>query len=251
MMRRSGLAFGMILLASGCGGNAPAPAPGNATSATPQPAPSPAAATAPVRALSEAQQVGKAMQAVFGKPSPVMQNTGDGRATTRAGKLLWQGDRAVLITATSIEQASHAVTGSLGVYYLRPSGDHFDVSGRFPAAVSGNGFGGEPNNWSISERFGALPVIYAEAGWTGQGMTCSSFTLTELAPNKPVQLASVPIGYDDSGAGGESNIEGKLGTIVPGKSFTVDYSGSEQFSETWTRKGDAYALPAETKVPSC
>jgi len=249
MMRRPGLALGMILLASGCGGNAPAPAPGNATSAV-QPVPSPAV-VASVRALPEAQQLAKAMQAVFGKPSPVTENTGDGRATTRSGKLLWQGDRAVLITATSIEQASHAVTGSLGIYYLRPAGDHFEVSTRFPAAVAGNGFGGEPNNWSVSERFGALPVIYAEAGWTGQGMTCSSFTLTELAPDKPVKLATVPIGYDDSGAGGESNIEGKLGAIVPGKLFTVDYSGSEQFDETWTRTGNAYALPGETKVPTC
>jgi len=250
MMGRCGLALGMILLASGCGGNAPASAPGNATSAAPQIAPSPAAVTS-VRALPEARQLAKAMQAVFGSSSSVMENTGDGRATTRGGKLLWQGDRAVLITATSVEQASHAVTGSLGIYYLRPAGDHFEVSARFPAAVSGNGFGGEPNNWSVSDRFGALPVIYAEAGWTGQGMTCSSFTLTELAPDKPVKLAIVPIGYDDSGAGGDSNIEGKLGVIASGKSFTVDYSGSEQFSETWTRAGNAYALSVQTKVPTC
>jgi len=175
------------------------------------------------------------------------------RLGTPPEKLIWRGDTAILITATHYEDASHATVGALGVYYLKAAGGGFTVTGKWPDAVSGNGFGGPPDPWSISDTFGPLPMIYSEAGYTGQGYTCSQASLTELAPGGPRPVAAVPIYYDDSGAheNGAVRIEGKIADIVPGKSFAVHYTGARTFTETWVRKGDTYVLPHETRMETC
>ena len=209
-----------------------------------------------MQALPEAEQRARAFKAVFGKAEPV---EGEEGFSTKAGKLIWQGDRAVLMTVTEADEeagACHACSGSLGIYYLADEGDGFRVMGKFPEAVPGNGFGGAPSEWSISDKFGPVPVIYSEAGWTGQGVTCTNFRLTELRTNKPVEVANVPIYYDDSESGSPlakgGQIEGKFGEIVPGKSFTIHYKGFMTFDETWRRGGNgAYQLANKTRMPTC
>lgn len=246
-MRFGRFVAGLLLaMLAACG---PVPeAPGNAANAT---QPAAAAPAQGVRALPEAEQRALAFKTVFGKAEPV---DGEEGFATKAGKLLWQGDRAVLITVTESEGACHACAGSLGVYYLVPEGAGFRVTGKFPEAVPGNGFGGAPSEWSISDKFGPLPVIYSEAGWSGQGYTCTTFRLTELRADKPLPIATVPIFYtdDDTGApDAKGTIEGKFGAIVPGKSFTLNFAGFKRFSQVWDRKGDTYVRSSGDEMETC
>lgn len=241
--------FSALLAAAfvaGCG----APQPANETrTATPSPVAT-VAAPVGVRSLPEAEQQARAFKTVFGKAEPVEGAFG---FATKAARLIWQGDRAVLITVTEAEDACHACSGSLGIYYLAAAGDDFRVTGKFPEAVAGNGFGGAPSKWEVSDKFGPVPVIYSEAGWTGQGYTCTAFTLTELA-DKPVKLATVPIFYDDRDTGGDDAkgmIEGKLAAIDPGKSFTVHYTGAQTFDETWRGDGQQYRLAGASRMLTC
>lgn len=241
---RSGALLAALLLAA-CG----APQPSNEAREMPKATPAPAAQG--VRALPEAGQRALAFKTVFGKAEPV---EGEEGFETKAGKLIWQGDRAVLITVTASEGACHACSGSLGIYYLAPDGDGFRVTGKFPEAVAGNGYGLAPTDWAVSDKFGPVPVIYSEFGWTGQGYTCLQFDLTELRPDKPVRIARVPIFYDDSDTGSaeaKGQIEGKFAGIVPGKSFTLHYAGAATFDETWQLQGGEYRLQGKTRMLTC
>lgn len=232
------------LLLVGCG------APQSANQA--HEAPNAVTAAKGVRALPEAEQKARAFKSVFGKAEPVESDEG---FVTKAGKLIWQGERAVLITVTESEGACHACAGSLGIYYLVPEGDGFRVTGKFPEAVAGNGYGGAPSEWSVSEKFGPVPVIYSEFGWSGQGYTCTNFDLTELRADRPGRVARVPTFYDDGDTGSpdaKGTIEGKFGAIVPGKSFVVHYKGFKNFDETWTRDGSGeYRLAGKTRMLTC
>ncbi len=232
-------------LLAGCG----APQPTNETrAATPIPVATTVAAVG-VRSLPEAEQRARAFKAVFGKAEPVEGQFG---FATKAAKLIWQGDRAVLITVTASEGACHACSGSLGIYYLAGAGDAFRVTGKFPEAVPGNGYGGAPSKWSVSDKFGPVPVIYSEAGWTGQGYTCTSFTLTELA-EKPTKVATVPIFYDDRDTGSDDvkgMIEGKLRDISH-DALTIHYAGAATFDETWRRGRGVYRMTGKSRMLTC
>ena len=224
--------------------------------ASPSPIPAPAPSSAPTPTLKPAVRtpIQRAFRAVFDADSPFIDTNSDhgSDATITAEKLLLIGNRAVLVTSTNFPNGSHGTIGYLGVYYLSAVGNGFTVEGKWPEAVSGHGHGGQPNPWSITERFGKVKSIYSEAGWSGQGYTCSGFALTELAPDAPRSVAWVPIYYDDLGAeNGVTKIEGKIAKIVPGKSFVVRYTGSRTFSETWTRKGNEYVLQGNTRMKTC
>lgn len=248
MIRRSLIAVLPALLLAGCGTPEPANEARNASNLVVPPDAQGA------QGLPEAEQKALAFKAVFGKAEPV---AGEDGFVTKAAKLIWQSDRAVLITVTEADEdagACHACTGSLGIYYLVPEGDGFRVTGRFPEAVPGNGFGVAPTEWSVSDKFGPVPVLYSEAGWSGQGYSCTSFWLTELRADKPVQVAKVPIYYDDGDTGNDDakgELEGKFASIAPGKSFTLNFAGFKSFSQTWVRKGDGYVLAGADQMETC
>jgi hypothetical protein len=216
------------------------------------PSPTPTPMLTPKAAA--ATPIQRAFRAVFNTDSPFIDTNSEHGfdATITAEKLLWIDDRAVLVTSTYFPGGTHGTIGYLDVYYLAAAGDGFSVKGKWPEAVSGNGHGGEPNPWSITDRFGAIKSIYSEAGWSGQGYSCSSFKVTELAPGAPRSVAVVPIYYDDLGTeNGVTKIEGRITKIVPDRSFTVRYTGRRTFSETWTRKGNKYVLKGETRMETC
>lgn len=241
-----------LLALAGCDGTVQAPA-GKVTAKTPATAP---AAVIPKRSPPVSPEtLQRAFKAVFGAASPLVEEETEAgfEGETEAKKLIWLGDTAILITTTTYKDASHGTEGKLGIYYLKAAGAGFTVTGKWPDAVLGNGFGGPADFWVIARRFGPLPVLYSEAGFMGQGYTCTWFELTELAPDEPKSLASVPIYYDDTGALEEGGIviEGKITTIVPGKSFTVHYTGARTFTETWVRHGDDYVLRGKTRMKEC
>ncbi|MCC2977429.1 hypothetical protein LK533_12180 [Sphingomonas sp. PL-96] len=222
--------------------------------ASPRPAPAAPPKPTGVRALPAAEQLARAAKAVFG-PSGKATETRDGaQVITTPARLVWRGDTAVLVSAAEMVDACHGCTGALDIAYLKPQGDGFALVRRWPDAVPGSSWGAPPSEWSISDRFGPNPVLYASGGGTWQGYTCSVFTLTELGAGGPVGLVSAPEGYDDTGAGTAetpTTLEGKIANIVPGRSFDVTYTGTQHFTDQYVRQGDKYAVRGEMRMRTC
>ena len=213
---------------------------------------------ASLRALPEGEQQALAFKAVFGTVEPV---AGEHGSETRAAGLIWRGDRAILITTTEIAQGCHYCGGSLGIYYLAPAGEGFAVTGKYPRATLPGSFGRAPI-WSVSDAFGPGPTLVARNGTGGQGYACGSIELTELAAERPRKLVRVTADYDGTGDGprpnpGSYQLKGEMGAIVPGKSFTMDYTGirvgtgPQKFSETYVRTATGYALNGKSKLQPC
>lgn len=201
-----------------------------------------------VRALAPEEQLARAFEAAFGsRGEAVLAVPGDGSdedVRFAPGRLIWPAFGPVLISEGKVQDPAHASAGKIAVHYLKPAGDRFEVARAFPAAVA-TGSNGEVARWSLNPRFSNWPVIAAEGGGTGQGYTCSWLTLTELRPDGPAKVASVPLVYDDTGAkedGTGKAIEGKILNINKGQSFDVVYSGSRAFSEHYVRGPNGFAV---------
>lgn len=209
-----------------------------------------APAASDVRTLPPAQQLAKAFEAAFGKagsasvPAEAGAEDGAQAVTYKPVRLLQTPFGPVLVSEGTVDDAAHVNAGRIAVHYLRPEGDHFAVARAFPAAVV-SGSHGAVGKWSVSPRFSDWPVIVAQGGGIWQGYACETLTLTELRPAGPVELLTLPLSYDDTGANGEDtgvSIQGKLLNIVKGEGFDVVYSGSENFSEHYVRTPTGFGL---------
>jgi hypothetical protein len=206
-----------------------------------------------VRALPPAEQLSLAVAAAFPGPGGTTQQVESGSGsvsetiTYKPGRLIWASFGPILVSEGVVDEAAHASAGKIAVHYLRPEGNGFAVVRAFPAAVVA-GSSGHVGRWSVGARFSNWPVIAAQGGGTWQGYTCSNLILTELRPEGPAQLATVPLSYDDSGAkeaeSEATTIEGKIINIVRNQSFDVVYSGDRAFSEHYVRTAGGGYAPA-------
>jgi len=202
-----------------------------------------------VRTLPPAEQLARAFEAAFGSRGEavlaVQADGADEDVRYAPGRLIWPAFGPVLLSEGKVQDPAHVSAGRIGVHYLRPSADRFEIVRAFPAAVA-TGSLGQVAHWSVSPLFSTWPVVVAEGGGTWQGYTCSWLTLTELAPGGPAELARVPLSYDDRGAkqdeGDSVSIEGKILNVVRDQSFDVVYSGSRAFSAHYVRSGRGYVL---------
>jgi hypothetical protein len=161
----------------------------------------------------------------------------------------------VLISIGEVKDAPHASAGKIAVHYLRPAGAQFEVAQAFVPAVETGSFG-QIGTWTVSRKFSDFPVIYATGGGTWQGSSCTVATLTELTPNGPRELATVPLSYSNGGAVQEgekpTEIAGKVRNIVKDQSFDVVYSGSQSLTEHYVRSGTRYVVEGgQTRVEGC
>ena len=206
-----------------------------------------------VRALPIEEQRALAFQAAFGG-NPEIQ-VEDERLRYSPGRLVWIGDRAVLLSPGENLDKCHACTGALAIHYLEPAGEGFRVTGSWPALIEGWGWGRAPSDWTVSSAFAEYPVIMHEGAYTGQGVTCGGVTLTELRPGAPVQsdlIKTILSNQSGFGADNGAEIDGEIVNIDKGVSFDVSYSGSRDFTETWVRRGDTWQLrDDETRMPIC
>lgn len=235
-----------------------APESGNATA----PMPSASPTVAGVRALPEAEQLKLAFRVAYGRDGAAQVTDGDADAiNVKPGQLLWMGDTAVLLSPGSNESDCHACSGALAIAYLKPQGDGFAVTGKWPTLVRGSSWGAEPQ-WRVTNEFTNGPAIYVESGDTAQGYSCSGASITELKPDGPVQSERIWLSASNEGAvdettgktfGGEplSKLEGKIVDIVKGKSFAVQASGTAKFIERYEyRDGKFVPLQKESRL-SC
>ena len=124
-----------------------------------------------------------------------------------------------------------------------------------PARCVAGSFG-RVSRWRVSNLFTDLPVVYAEGGATGQGLSCSVATLTEIGPQGPAALAAIPLSYSNAGAETDPasavTLRGKITNVVKGQSFDVAYTGTQSFTEHYVRTASGFALESgKTQVPSC
>lgn len=202
-----------------------------------------------VQKLPADEQLARAFEAAFGsRGEAVLAVPGEGAdedVRYAPGRLLWPAFGPVLVSEGKVQDPAHVSAGKIAVHYLKPSGERFAVARAFPAAVSTGSFG-QVARWTLDARFSNWPVIVAEGGGTWQGYTCSWLTLTELRPDGPKTLATVPLVYEDGGAQTDPSkarsIGGKILNIAKNQSFDVVYSGSRAFSEHYVRGPGGYAV---------
>lgn len=215
----------------------------------------------PLASLSHAEQLRLAAIAAFGTSGQQVVKTSDETKITKPIRLMRLAFGPVLLTTTEIKDGCHACVGAVGVFYLSEENGAFKVVKRWPKAVQGWGWGAPPTDWNVTEKFTAYPAIFAEGGFTGQGITCSSASITELRPDGPRQSDLILTGYTNEGAvledgttgGGEPlrSLEGKIVNIMKAKSFEVKVSGTENFSERYTFRGGKYGLASGQSQLEC
>jgi hypothetical protein len=211
---------------------------------------------ASVRTLPMPEQLARAFAAAFGTSGAASLEVGGRRINYRPGQLIWVGERAILLSPGTAADDCHACAGTLAVHYLAATGDNFRVTGSWPDAVPGAGFGAPPK-FRLTNQFTTAPAIYEEGGYTGQGCTSGGVTITELAPGGPVRSGPIRTIYsmdgpalDADSPGGE--IEGKITNVRKDVGFDVNYSGEAPFTEHWVRSGARFVLEdGETRMPQC
>jgi hypothetical protein len=239
---------------------APAPAPAAPMPKAAAPAkPAPAPAATPAGALPT--ELAAAFMAVTGKPDRAdTSDQVDGRVeegTTTPLRLLHLPFGPILLTSTTNTSTCHACSGAIGVFYLDQQGATFTVRKRWPRAIEGWGWG-TPPDWLISDKFTALPAIYASGGFMGQGVSCDSARLTELRPEGPAQSDLIPLSFSDAGAFHEGpgapplrQVEGKIVNIMKGKSFDVRVTGTETFTEHYVMRGTKFVRREKESGLAC
>lgn len=206
------------------------------------------------------KQLAAAFRTAFGKSgSVILKDQGPLRENVKytPGELVDTGFGPVLLSPGEVLDATHANWGKLAVIYLKPSAKGFAVVQRLVPAVQTGSFG-KIVDWNVSRTMGALPIVTVNGAGNWQGYACSTATLLELTPAGPLQLAVIPMTYDNGGALGKTEkklrqMSGRIDNVVPGQSFDVVYFGSgKDFTERYVRRGNAYVLASgKTKMKSC
>ncbi|HEX6376405.1 MAG TPA: SHOCT domain-containing protein [Allosphingosinicella sp.] len=202
-----------------------------------------------VRTFPPEEQLARAFEAAFGsrgEAAVTVQADGTSEDVRYApGRLIWPAFGPVLLSEGKVQDPAHVSAGKIAIHYLKPAADRFEVVRTFPSGVVTGSFG-KVARWSVSPRFSNWPVIVSEGGGTWQGYTCSWLKLTELRPDGPVELATVPLSYDDAGAKEDQaearSIDGKILNVVKNQSFDIVYSGARAFSEHYVRSGNRYSV---------
>ncbi|SPU46935.1 hypothetical protein [Brevundimonas diminuta] len=165
--------------------------------------------------------------------------------------------RVALVSTGANECTGQACSGMNAVHYL----DHDAGAPRYPYTLQGEwldvgaaGVVGNPAlRWGWTKAIAANPVLYTEAGGVWQGRGCGYAELTELTPSGPVRIARIQTYFSDASADdGEAGVDGVITAADQGRSFTVSYTGSASFKETYTRGADGqFRLDGQSRVPSC
>jgi hypothetical protein len=150
------------------------------------------------------------------------------------------------VRITEVLPRDRAEPGSLTVTYLaRRDGDIVEKVEY--GGVAETNLNGYPGSWSINERLSDWPVIVTETGGTWQGQTCRWITLSELRPTGPFHLTAFQTLWLSDGSVGEpEGVTGKIVAIERNKRFTVRYTGTREFENTYRRGGSGvYVMEGE------
>jgi hypothetical protein len=204
-----------------------------------------------IRSRSEAEQLAAAFRAAFrGQP---VRDAEDGEITYRPARLIWVGERAVLVSEGSNADECHVCAGVLAVHHLFAEGDGFRVDGEWLRVATDDY--GKPPEWRVTGELTGRPAMRVDNGGGNHGVFCNFSTWYDLVGGRPSELARVQTGYTNEGSGEEGaglELEGRIANLRPGRSFDVVYSGYERFTEHYRWRGDRFEKEGgETRVPQC
>lgn len=197
------------------------------------------ALTAPAFAQTNVQ-LEDAQRAAWGRPGSTTYRLDNENVTYEGGRLLVTRFGPVLVAEGHVKDFGAPSPGRVGAFYLKRTATGYARGRAFESAVTGGGMGGI-GEWGISAKLAANPVIYAEGGSTGQGITCSYTQLVELTPAGPVKLADFQSAFvNDGGMGKQVSTIGKIANIAPGRSFDVVFTGTRPGRDHYVRQGVRY-----------
>ena len=158
-----------------------------------------------------------------------------------------------LLSTGSLDNAGHSSEGINAIHYLADrEGGYKYVDSWFDKGATGT-VGNGATAWASTKMLGSNTMFLTEEGGVWQGCGISSTTATELGAKGPVDVASF-ISHSSSGAGrgqAKYSYTGKITSAVKDKSFTVTYSGTSRFSQTYVRKGAKYERVGPDRVRKC
>lgn len=207
------------------------------------------AAPAPtIRDRPAAEQLAAAFRTAFaGRATRTVE---EADITFRPGRLVWIGDKAVLVSEGTNAEECHACAGHVAVHRLAAAGDGFRVEGEWLSVATDDY--GRPPEWRITDELTGRPALRVEGGGGNQGIFCHFSSWYDLTGDRPARIARVQTGYTNEGQEGGFELEGRIANLRPGQSFDVVYSGYEDFTETYRLRGGRFQLDAaESRVPSC
>lgn len=163
--------------------------------------------------------------------------------------------KTALISTGASDCTGHVCSGINSVHYLEGDKGSYKATGEWLSVGTAGTYGNPALSWGWSDAIASSPVLYTDGGGTWQGYSCSVAALTELTPKGPIELASIPIYYSNSGATetGVVEVQGRITSAEKDRSFTVTYFGTPKtFSEKYVRgKDGTYKLAGKSHVPSC
>jgi len=186
-----------------------------------------------------------AFRLAFGAASPFRRMTTDPEVgpqemTYTPAALIELGEIRVLVSKGQNAADCHLCTGALAVHYLKPDAGAWKVVAGSMEMLPGSGFG-MPPEIAVRRDLGPAPVLVAEAGWTGQGYTCTTVDLVELGPEAPVVLVEdLLIHTDNRGVvGDEGPVEETNATIAGSAAgeIVVTHKGHRNGRLTYARRG--------------
>lgn len=211
-----------------------------------------------IATLPEGEQLRLASIAALGFSGSRTRKEGGQVVTTKAERLVQLPFGVALLTSTARPDACHACSGFVGVYYLKDEGGQFKVTGKWPEAVSGWGWGNVPD-WRLSSEYTANPAVVASGTDGNQGYFCGGTSITELTAKGPVTSfiatsstndgAVDPDTGTDMGGNPLKTLDGKIVGVQKGKSLQVKVSGTDSFTESYVMRGGKYVIASgETKL---
>lgn len=257
----AGIAAAVVILGAGAwyglsGSGEPSSEP---TAAATDAAAAVATPTVPaIASLPEGEQLRLASLAALGFTGSRTRKEGTQAVTTKAERLVQLPFGVALLTSTARPDACHACAGFVGVYYLKDEGGKFKVTGKWPEAVSGWGWGNVPE-WRLSGEYTANPAVVASGSDGNQGYFCGGTSITELTAKGPITSfiatsatndgAVDPDSGTDMGGNPLKSLEGKIVGVQKGKSLQVKVTGTDSFTESYVMKGGKFVLTSgETKL---
>ncbi len=208
-----------------------------------------------IRSLPAAEQLKLAFAAAFGSEGSATRTIGDETYTYTPAALEWIGEKAALLSFGENHDDCHACSGAIGIHYLSPAAQGFQVIGAWPKIMEGPGWGHATNEMSIDRKLSSYPVVRSQVGYTAQGCTSGGILLVELRPEAPSDWGYIRTVLSDRGPYNDDavdEVEGNIRHIKKDRSFQVVYSGDMNFSESYVRKGNKFVLAAEeTRMPMC
>ena len=193
-----------------------------------------------------------AFASTMGSPTGVLKRIGTSGETAwfTPAALVRAPFGTVLVSEGEVVAPRRESTGKLAITYLTGSGSDMRPRANFLPAIE-SGSLGRIDQWNVRGDLGPFPVIEVKGQADWDETSCSWVTLLELQPQRPVELGTIPISYDNRDAA--LRIDGRIVAGGASSSLAVSYSGSAAFTERYVRRGDRFELDgaAPSRMRTC